>query len=379
VNVLVVSGIWPPDVGGPASNSPELAAFLRGRGHGVAALTTAAAEPPPAPYPVHWVTRALPPGVRHLVFAARTARLARRTDVVYTASVLGRSAAGCLAARTPYVVKLPDDPAFERARRLGLFDGDLDAFQRHGGGARVAALRRTRDLALRRAGRVVCPSEYLRGLALGWGVRPERAVVVPNPAPPLPALPPAEQTRARLGLGRDEPVLVSAGRLNAQKALGVALEAVARVDGAVLVVAGEGEQHEALAARARDLGLEGRVRFVGALPREEVLALLRAAHAVVLSSAWENFPHVLVEALAVGTPAIATRVGGVAEIVEDGTSGLLVPAGDAEALAGAMRRFLGDAVLRGRLRAGTAGSVARFAPGPIYARLEQVLVEAAAA
>jgi glycosyltransferase involved in cell wall biosynthesis len=379
VRMLVVSGIWPPDVGGPASNSPEVAAFLLRRGHGVAALTTAAAEPPPAPYRVHWVSRRLPPGVRHAVFAARVAQLARGADVVYTASVLGRSAAGCLAARTPYVVKLPDDPAFERARRLGLFDGDVDAFQRFGGGARVAALRRVRDVSLRRAAAVVCPSAYLGELAAGWGVGRERVAVVPNPAPPLPELPAAEEVRARLGVGPDERVLVSAGRLNAQKAVEVALDALARVDGATLVLAGDGERREALVARAGELGLDGRVRFLGALPREEVLALLRAADAVVLSSAWENFPHVLVEALAVGTPVVATDVGGVAEIVEDGGNGLLVPAGDPDALAGALRRLLGDDALRARLRAAAAGSVERFAPEPVYARLEELLVEAACA
>ncbi len=99
----------------------------------------------------------------------------------------------------------------------------------------------------------------------------------------------------------------------------------------------------------------------------------------MLSSAWENFPHTVVEALAVGTPVIATDVGGVGEIVEDGRNGLLVPSGDPEAFAAALRRFLGDAGLRGRLRAAAAPSVARFAPEEIYARLEEILLTAAAA
>jgi glycosyltransferase involved in cell wall biosynthesis len=378
VRALVVSGIWPPDVGGPASNSPELAAFLHGRGHEVAALTTAAAQPPPAPYPVHWVSRGLPRGVRHASFAVRVARLARSADAVYTAGVLGRTAAGCTLARTPYAVKLPDDPAFERARRLGLFAGDLDAFQRHRGGARVAALRAARDLALRRAARVVCPSAYLRRIALAWGVDPERAVVVPNPVPAVPEAGDPEELRARLGLG-GAPLLVSAGRLNAQKALGTALEALARVEGASLALAGEGDERAALEARAEALGLDGRVRFLGPLPRERVLELFRAADAVVLSSAWENFPHALVEALAVGTPVIATDVGGVGEIVEEGANGLLVPPGDPEALAGAVRRLLDDPELRARLRGAATASVERFAPGPVHERLERVLLEAAGA
>ena len=75
-------------------------------------------------------------------------------------------------------------------------------------------------------------------------------------------------------------------------------------------------------------GLDGRIRFLGPLSRDEVLALFRRADAALLSSAWENFPHTLVEALAVGTPAIATSVGGVPEVVTHGENGLLVPPGE---------------------------------------------------
>ena len=67
------------------------------------------------------------------------------------------------------------------------------------------------------------------------------------------------------------------------------------------------------------------MRFLGPLPREGVLELFRAADATLLSSSWENFPHTVVESLAVGTPVISTRVGGVAEVVTDGENGLLVP------------------------------------------------------
>jgi len=108
-----------------------------------------------------------------------------------------------------------------------------------------------------------------------------------------------------------------------------------------------------------------------------VLELLAAADAAVLSSGWENFPHALIEALAVGTPVIATGAGGVLEIVDDGENGLLVPPDDPEAFAAAIRRFFADEGLRERLRAAARGSVARFAPEPVYARLEELLEEAA--
>jgi glycosyltransferase involved in cell wall biosynthesis len=97
----------------------------------------------------------------------------------------------------------------------------------------------------------------------------------------------------------------------------------------------------------------------------------------VLPSLWENLPHAAVEALAVGTPVVATAVGGVPEVVHDGENGLLVPAGDAHALASALRRLLDDDELRDRLAAGAKPSVEAIGREPVYTRLEQILEAAA--
>ncbi len=151
MKVLIVSGIWPPDVGGPASHAPDVAQFLAGHGHEVEVVTTADAAPAPEAYPVRWVSRSLPVGLRHLRGLALIRSRARRADVVYTTGMFGRSAAGALAARRPYVVKLTADPAFERSRRRGLVEGDVEDFQQGGGGPVGLMLRRARDAELRRA------------------------------------------------------------------------------------------------------------------------------------------------------------------------------------------------------------------------------------
>jgi glycosyltransferase involved in cell wall biosynthesis len=371
VNVLVVSGIWPPDVGGPASHAPELAEFLLGRGHGVEVVTTADAAPESRPYQVRWVSRALPRGVRHARVVTVIRDRATHADVVYATSMLGRASLGSALARRPLVVKLVADEAYERARRLGLFDGDLDEFQRFKGGARIRLLRQARDRALVRVDALVCPSAYLASRAVAWGLDEERVAIVPNAAPPLPALP--EREEARAGVAADGPTLAFAGRITRQKALEVAFDALARVEGVSLLVAGEGPDLPHLRRDATERGLDGRIRFLGPLGRDDVLALFRAADASLLTSSWENFPHTVVEALAVGTPVVATAVGGVPELVRDGENGLLVPAGDAEALAAAIRRLIAEPGLRDRLAASAAPSVAHLRPDRVYARLEEIL------
>jgi glycosyltransferase involved in cell wall biosynthesis len=375
VRVLVVSGIWPPDVGGPASHAPEVAGYLSGRGHGVEVVTTASQAPAPERYPVRWISRRLPVGVRHLVGVQLVRSRAASADIVYTTGMFGRSSAGSKLAGRPYVVKLTADPAFERSRRRGFVSGSLEDFQHGGGGHRSTVLRALRNAELRGAAHVLCPSAYLRSIALGWGLEPDRVSVLPNPAPPLPELPEREQLRSSLGL--NGATLAFAGRITRQKSLEVALEALTRADGVSLVFAGEGDEVPELEGRAAELGLGDRVRFLGPLPRNRVLELFHAADAALLSSSWENFPHTVVEALAVGTPVIATRTGGVAEVVEDGRNGLLVPAGDAGALAAAVRRYFEDADLRARLRDAAAPSVAEYASERVYARLEAVLEGAA--
>jgi glycosyltransferase involved in cell wall biosynthesis len=375
VKVLIVSGIWPPDVGGPASHAPDVAAYLQARGHDVEVVTTADAPPEPRPYPVRAVPRHLARGVRHYRGAALVHHRARENDVVYTTGMFGRSSFGASVARKPYAVKLTADPAFERSRRTGLVAGNVEEFQQGGGGVAAAALRVARDLELRHAAHVFCPSAYLRELAIGWGVAPARVSVLPNPAPSLEDVPAREELQRRFGL--NGATIAFAGRLTAQKSLGRALEAVAGAEGVELVIAGEGPDRAPLETRAHELGLDGRVRFLGPLARERVVELFRAADATILSSSWENFPHTVVEALAVGTPVLAMEAGGVGEVVRDGVNGLLVPAGDTVALGDAVRRYFGDVELRERLRAAAASSVAEYAPERVFGELEQKLLEIA--
>ncbi len=188
-------------------------------------------------------------------------------------------------------------------------------------------------------------------------------------------MPPREELRRELGFEGD--VLVFAGRLGPQKAVGVLLEALVNADGVMLAIAGDGPERGALERHVGELGLDGRVRFLGAVPRETVLRLFRAADASVLPSAWENFPHTVVEALAVGCPVIATAVGGVPEVVRDGENGLLVAPNDAAGLAAAIRRFFADAELRERLRTAAPGSVAGYSEQAVFETIEAELAKAA--
>lgn len=160
-----------------------------------------------------------------------------------------------------------------------------------------------------------------------------------------------EEWRRREALCPEDLVFVSIGRLAPEKNHQLLLDAFARVaeiEGqALLLLAGGGELRQTLEFQVEALGLGGRVRFLGV--RTDIPDLLGACDACVLTSHWEGLGLAVMEAMAAGKPVIATAVGGVPELVVDGATGLLVPPGDAAALAEAMSVLLHDAARRREL------------------------------
>jgi glycosyltransferase involved in cell wall biosynthesis len=148
------------------------------------------------------------------------------------------------------------------------------------------------------------------------------------------------RARVELGIGPPEFLWVAIGRLLPQKDYPTLLDAFGKlVEGrARLAIAGEGPLREALQQQAQLLGIGSRVTFLGG--RIDVASLLGAADGFVLSSAWEGMPNVVMEALAGAVPVVANRVGGVPELVQAGTSGLVTPARNAQALSDAMQHLM---------------------------------------
>jgi glycosyltransferase involved in cell wall biosynthesis len=362
MRIAFLTGIWPPDVGGPATHGADFARFLVGRGHVVHVVTMGNDDPTERPCEVEVVSRRLPFPVRYGQVALRGARAGRRADVLYASATYAAAAAAAGTVRRPFVAKLVSDPAYERAQRYGRFHGSLEDFQSASAPA-VRALKALRTAALATARTIVVPSAYLADIAAGWGLRRDRLHVLTNPAPP-----PRDVRPETLAPG----TFVFVGRFTRQKALGTAIDAVARVPGARLVLIGDGPERTTLERVAGD-----RVEFRGALSRDEALRTVAGAEAALLSSDWENLPHSAVESLSVGVPVVSTAVGGVPEVVRDGENGLLVPPGRPDALAEAIRRILEEPGLRERLAAGAKPSVAAISSDLIYGRLEALLSEAA--
>lgn len=298
--ILIATGIYPPESGGPATYTKLLEERLPALGFRVAVL------------PFRTV-RHLPKVLRHIAYFGKVLRRASSVDVIYAQDTVSVGLPAVLAAkllRKKFVVRVPGDYAWEQARqRFGVSD-ELDVFQNKRYGLRVELLRSVQRFVVRRASVVVVPSVYMQKVVTPWVSSPERIHVVYS----------SIDLASAYELPRERPegfLAVSSGRRVPWK----------NFNGIERVVAREKEWHFFLAEN---------------LPRAQALGWVKTADVFVLNSTYEGLSHALIEAMSLGTPIIATNVGGNPELIEHGVDGLLIPPKDDEELYAALKKVEAD-------------------------------------
>jgi len=209
------------------------------------------------------------------------------------------------------------------------------------GKVKAAAYRWAEPLSVRLTQRTFAVSEeiarHLRGQSPKSAGKVEILYLGIGEAPSVKRSP--AKVRAEAKVPDDAKLIVTASRLSAQKALDVMLNAVARLPANVLlIVLGQGPDEQQLRTMSGALGLGDRVQWLGW--RDDSADWINAADVFSLSSNWEGVPLAAQEAIALGTPVVATEVGGMPELIEDRSSGRLVSKGDPEALAAALSEVL---------------------------------------
>jgi glycosyltransferase involved in cell wall biosynthesis len=204
--------------------------------------------------------------------------------------------------------------------------------------------------AARRAAGIVAVSQALKNALADLGTPPENVVVLRNGVD-LKMFRPGDRDLARAELELHGRVLLSVGRLVDLKGHAIVMAALPRLPACTLLIAGDGPDFARLRAFAMQLGICDRVRFFGAIRHEQLRNLYLAADALVLASSHEGWPNVLLEAIACGTPVIASPVGGIPEIVSAPEAGILMRQRTVEGVAEAVEQLFSDLPRRENTRA----------------------------
>jgi glycosyltransferase involved in cell wall biosynthesis len=275
-----------------------------------------------------------------------------KSDLLFSCGLFLESAVSKLLIQKPLVIRIGGDPVWERWTGREGAKFDLKEFQTTKHSVQIGLKKMLQQLSCQVADQVIIPSYFFKSVVEGWGVS-ERKIAVINNGIELDKmrLPKKEEMRNKLNLKKGQ-ILLTIGRLIRLKRIDEIIQSFSEIknDDSLLLIIGEGPQKEELIGLCYRLQLTERVKFLGTQSHSEVLQYLRASDLFVLNSMNEVMPNVVLESLAVGTPVIAPKVGGIPEIIEDGLDGLLFTQKENNCfeLRGAMEQLLGDVRLKAK-------------------------------
>ncbi len=358
MRILICTGIFPPEIGGPATYSEFLAWGLKKLGHEVRVITygnssviasdrrergnltgvASSQTPRNDDYLVTRVTRSWFKPWHYYKYFRAVKKFGRGFDIFYAQDPVSAGYPTSLAARVlkkPYVVKITGDYSWEQAMGRGLTDKLIDEFQKLPRyPKKIAKMRDIQIRVCKAACKVVVPSLYLKNLVMGWGVKESHVEVIYNAIPPL-HLPLVKGEKER----GSEFLIVSAGRDVPWKGFELLRKAV-----------GELQQ----------IYPDIRLEIYHDLPRAELYKKFGSSDLFVLNTGYEGLSHTILEAMSAGLPVIATRIGGNAELVEDKVSGILIEYNNKEQLKKAILQVYSDPALRQKLASSARSAFEKF-------------------
>lgn len=313
-------------------------------------------------------------GILHAAPSMR-ARSVERIELAWRIRPAAQQLAKLIKAHRPDLVYMNNQPASNYEGYLAAAMANVPVVQHCRTEPKFS--RRVAELVNRSSARVLAVSNSVGQALQKQGVGKDKVRVIFNGIDLNQNLPAAEDLAQRLDIPAGTPTVAVVGSLIKRKRVEDAISALARIPmPAHLLVLGEGREHQALQALAQTLGVAGRVHFLGFIPHP--LSWVSACDAVVLASESEGMPRVLLEAMLLGKPIIASDVPGSRDVVAQGETGWLYPYRDVERLAEYLGATLG-ASDRGRAmgEAGRKRVYAEFGIDRYVAEVSQALAEAA--
>jgi glycosyltransferase involved in cell wall biosynthesis len=311
MKIILATGIFPPDIGGPATYVEKLATSLTAKGFEVQVITYSNSDGESYNFSVERISRRYP--WRHFSYLLKLFKLGMRCDLLYAQNVTSAGLPSLFVSKIlgkRMVLKIVGDAAWEQGK------GYLGVIQK---------------CVARHAYSVIVPSRYLKERITSWGVNKDKITVIYNAVEAGSSINLSkDQAKKKIGITGD--IILSIGRLAPWKGFSDLIDLMPDLlkknDSFRLIIAGEGDDRKNLENKIKDLEVNNEVKMTGSLPHSQMPLYFKAADIFVLNSGYEGLSHVILEAMQAGLPIIASDEGGNPELIEEGFNGFLVKYGD---------------------------------------------------
>jgi len=359
MKLVIATGIYPPDIGGPATYSSLLAKEFPKRGFDVKIVT----------YGPAGISRKIPKGLRHLIYFLVCLFKALNSDIVFAQNQLSAGLPAMLVAKVTgckFVIRIAGDSVWEWVvQKCGVKEG-IDDFQGKKYGALIELRRKIQRFVVRGADAIITPSIYFKKVVSGWVRNPDKIYVIYNGID-------LDKPRNLGAKEKKDKVIFSAGRLAPWKGFDVLVELMNDLPDWQLIIIGDGPEKDKLKKIIDQLNLGARVELIGSMPRERLLKYLNKAKVFVLNTSFESFSFQIVEAMNAGVPVVTTNIGNLPEIIDNGREGILVEPNNKKQIIEAVKKIEGDDYFRKTIINNAQKKAQRFSLDNMLDNLEKLL------
>jgi len=365
ISILIATGIYPPDIGGPATMLAAMKEALAAAGLSVKIITYSDSGLGSDGDITRIDNRRLRP-VARLCYFISLCRLSFSADLIYATDTYSVGYFAYLLKRIfkkKYIIRFAGDGAWESSFNQGLTRDYIVDFWSKTYGAEIERLKSRGRLILGQADAVIAVSNFLSDLAAIIGADRDNIRNIYNSIDFMAR----DDRKASTDLRAGHPgakLIMTVCRLTPWKGVDSLIRilpsVIEKTGDARLVVLGTGSEMENLRRLARETKVEDKVMFLGKIDHNEVVAYLKQADLFILNTNYEGLSHTLLEAMKAGVPIITTRVGGNPEVIDDGVDGLLVRYNYEQELADAATRILSDPELANKFVGNAAEKLKKF-------------------
>ena len=330
--IIIATGIFPPDIGGPATYTEKLAGELKRRGFEVSVITYSNIGLKNDNFPLVRISRKYPKGLRHFLYFWRLLKMAKDADIIYAQDPISSGLPARLAAKIldkKFILKIVGDYAWEQAKVNYNIRESIETFQnKKDYPLKIKILRFLEKWVAKSAGQIIVPSDYLKNIIRQLGVEADKIRVIYNSIDNLDFSDNLNKEEAQDKIGIKGDILLSAGRLVPWKGFEGLIKIMPDLLNEnirfKLVIVGSGPEKEKLENLISELNLKNYVFLVGQIEHSEMLYYFKAADLFILNTNYEGLPHILLEAMQYNLPIITTPIGGNPEIIKNNDNGLFV-------------------------------------------------------